>query len=198
MSVFGAWLGIICFGFQIYYDFSGYSDMAIGLGNMFGFSFKENFNYPYISRSMREFWRRWHMSLSGWFRDYLYIPLGGSRGSVGNKVRNILIIFIVSGFWHGANWTYITWGALNAVFFLPLLLLSKNRSYLGVVAEGRTLPNFTELIQMLTTFAITCLAWVFFRASSVEKALGIIGQFPNKTLFLLKRNHDSTTIFIAF
>jgi D-alanyl-lipoteichoic acid acyltransferase DltB (MBOAT superfamily) len=187
-------LGCVLFAIQIYCDFSGYSDVAIGTARLFGFDLKRNFAFPYFSRDIAEFWRRWHISLSTWFRDYLYIPLGGSKGSLGKKVRNIFIIFIVSGFWHGANWTYITWGALNAVFFLPLLLLNKNRSYLGVVAEGRILPNFTELMQMLTTFAITCLAWIFFRASSVEKAAEIISQLPNKTLFTLPQSFSDTNL----
>tara|TARA_B110000902_G_C14275443_1_gene574728 strand:- start:923 stop:2005 length:1083 start_codon:yes stop_codon:yes gene_type:complete len=127
-------LGAVFFTFQIYGDFSGYSDIAIGVSRLFGFNLKQNFAFPYFSRDIGEFWRRWHISLSTWFRDYLYIPLGGSRGGTWKKVRNTFIIFIVSGFWHGANWTFIVWGALNAVYFLPLLLLNKNRNNLDVVA----------------------------------------------------------------
>lgn len=130
-------MGAVFFTFQIYGDFSGYSDIAIGTSRLFGFNLMRNFAFPYFSRDMAEFWRRWHISLSTWFRDYLYIPLGGSRGSTWMKVRNTFIIFIVSGFWHGANWTFIIWGALNAFYFLPLLLAKRNRNHLGVIAEGR-------------------------------------------------------------
>ena len=139
-------LGALFFTFQIYCDFSGYSDIAIGTSRLFGFDLMKNFAFPYFSRDIAEFWRRWHISLSTWFRDYLYIPLGGSRGGTAMKVRNTFIIFIVSGFWHGANWTFIVWGALNAIYFLPLLLLEKNRQNIGIVAEGRTLPNLKEAI----------------------------------------------------
>src|SRR5690606_63787 len=127
-------LGAILFAFQIYGDFSGYSDIAIGTARLFGFNLRQNFAFPYFSRDIGEFWRRWHISLSTWFRDYLYIPLGGSRGTKTKVVRNVFIIFIVSGFWHGANWTFIVWGALNALYFLPLLLANKNRHHLEVVA----------------------------------------------------------------
>ena len=137
---------------------------------MFGFDFLENFNYPYISKNIREFWRRWHISLSTWFRDYVYIPLGGSRGGKWMQVRNTFIIFIVSGFWHGANWTFIVWGALNAMYFLPLLLMKQNRKNLGVVAEGRLLPSLRELLGMSITFFLAVLAWIFFRAENIQHA----------------------------
>ena len=116
---------------QIYFDFSGYSDMAIGLGRMFGFELPRNFNAPYMANSITDFWRRWHISLSSWFRDYLYIPLGGSKGGKWLSLRNIFIIFLVSGFWHGANWTFIAWGAIHACFFIPLMLLNQNRNNLN-------------------------------------------------------------------
>jgi D-alanyl-lipoteichoic acid acyltransferase DltB (MBOAT superfamily) len=164
-------LGAVFFTFQIYGDFSGYSDIAIGTSRLFGFDLKQNFAFPYFSRDIAEFWRRWHISLSTWFRDYLYIPLGGSRGGTWMKVRNTFIIFIVSGFWHGANWTFIVWGALNAVYFLPLLLLKKNRTNLGVVAENRYLPNLRETGSMLLTFSLTVLAWIFFRANDIGHAI---------------------------
>ena len=150
-------LGAIFFTFQIYGDFSGYSDIAIGTSRLFGFDLKQNFATPYFSRDIAEFWRRWHISLSTWFRDYLYIPLGGSRGGTWMKVRNTFAIFLVSGFWHGANWTFIIWGALNAIYFLPLLLTNNNRKNLGVVAEGKTITLFRELFAMLTTFMINCI-----------------------------------------
>jgi D-alanyl-lipoteichoic acid acyltransferase DltB (MBOAT superfamily) len=159
-------LGAVFFAFQIYGDFSGYSDIAIGTAKLFGFNLMTNFRTPYFSRDMAEFWRRWHISLSTWFRDYVYIPLGGSRVGKGRAVFNTFVIFVVSGFWHGANWTFIVWGALNAIYFLPLLLMGKNRKNTDTVAEGRWLPNLRELWQMGTTFALTCLAWVFFRAES--------------------------------
>ena len=167
-------LGAIFFTFQIYGDFSGYSDIAIGTSRLFGFNLMQNFATPYFSRDIAEFWRRWHISLSTWFRDYLYIPLGGSRGGTWMKVRNTFIIFLISGFWHGANWTFIVWGGLNALYFLPLLLLKRNRTNLGVVAEGRMLPNLRELWQMGTTFLLTVLAWVFFRSDSLAQAFEII------------------------
>jgi D-alanyl-lipoteichoic acid acyltransferase DltB (MBOAT superfamily) len=166
-------LGALMFTFQIYGDFSGYSDIAIGTARLFGFKLMKNFAFPYFSRDIAEFWRRWHISLSTWFRDYLYIPLGGSRGGTWMKVRNTFIIFIVSGFWHGANWTFIVWGALNAIYFLPLLLRNKNRVHTGDIAENRVLPTFKELRGMLLTFALTVLAWVFFRAEDMAHA----GQF---------------------
>ena len=167
-------LGAIFFTFQIYGDFSGYSDIAIGTSRLFGFNLMQNFATPYFSRDIAEFWRRWHISLSTWFRDYLYIPLGGSRGGTWMKVRNTFIIFLVSGFWHGANWTFIVWGGLNALYFLPLLLLKRNRTNLGVVAEGRMLPNLRELWQMGTTFLLTVLAWVFFRAENLYMGINYI------------------------
>lgn len=163
-------LGAVFFAFQIYGDFSGYSDIAIGTARLFGFELKQNFSFPYFSRDIAEFWRRWHISLSTWFRDYLYIPLGGSRGSTWIKVRNVFIIFCVSGFWHGANWTFLVWGGLNALFFLPLLLRKKNRMHLDVVAKERVFPPLKEVFQILITFGITVFTWIFFRAESVGHA----------------------------
>jgi len=167
-------LGALFFSFQIYGDFSGYSDIAIGTSRLFGFDLMRNFNFPYFSRDIAEFWRRWHISLSTWFRDYLYIPLGGSRGGTWMKVRNTFIIFIVSGFWHGANWTFIVWGALNAVYFLPLLLTNNNRNNLETVAQGKLLPDIKELLFMLMTFALTVFAWIFFRANNIRHAISYI------------------------
>lgn len=169
-------IGVFLFSIQIYGDFSGYSDIAIGTSRLFGFSLMRNFAFPYFSRDIAEFWRRWHISLSTWFRDYLYIPLGGSKGGTMMKVRNTFIIFIVSGFWHGANWTFVIWGALNALYFLPLLLANKNRTNLEIIAQGKHLPGLKEFMQMLLTFMLTMLAWVFFRAASVEHAFSILGE----------------------
>ncbi|WP_422859622.1 MBOAT family O-acyltransferase [Flagellimonas sp. S174] len=161
-------LGAFFFAFQIYGDFSGYSDIAIGISRLFGFDLKQNFAFPYFSRDIAEFWRRWHISLSTWFRDYLYIPLGGSRGGTSMKIRNTFIIFVVSGFWHGANWTFIVWGGLNALYFLPLLLAKRNRLNTDIVASNRWYPNVKESFQILLTFFLTLIAWVFFRAKSVS------------------------------
>jgi alginate O-acetyltransferase complex protein AlgI len=170
-------LGALLFAFQIYGDFSGYSDIALGTARLFGIELLRNFAYPYFSRDIAEFWRRWHISLSTWFRDYLYIPLGGSKGGLGKKVRNTFIIFLVSGFWHGSNWTFIVWGGLNALFFLPLLLSDRNRSNLDVVAHDRLLPKGKEFFQLISTFLLTSLAWIFFRAESVSHAAGYLKGF---------------------
>ncbi|WP_298499337.1 MBOAT family O-acyltransferase [uncultured Algibacter sp.] len=178
-------LGALFFTFQIYGDFSGYSDIAIGTSRLFGFELKQNFAFPYFSRDIAEFWRRWHMSLSTWFRDYLYIPLGGSRGGTLMKIKNTFIIFIVSGFWHGANWTFIVWGALNAIYFLPLLLLNKNRINTDVVAQGKNLPTFKEFHNMLITFCLTVIAWIFFRADNIEHAFNYLNTIFSKSLFTI-------------
>lgn len=163
-------LGAIYFSFQIYGDFSGYSDIALGTSKLFGIDLLRNFNFPYFSRDIAEFWRRWHISLSSWFRDYLYVPLGGSRGGIKMKIRNTFIIFLISGFWHGANWTFIFWGLLNALYFLPLLLTNKNRNNIDIVARGKNFPSFKEFLNMLGTFGLVVFAWVFFRSNSVEQA----------------------------
>lgn len=176
-------LGAIFFAFQIYGDFSGYSDIAIGTSRLFGFSLMRNFAFPYFSRDMAEFWRRWHISLSTWFRDYLYIPLGGSRGGTWMKIRNTFIIFVVSGFWHGANWTFVAWGALNALYFLPLLLNNQNRNHLETVAQGRVWPTLKELLQVLFTFGLTLVAWVFFRAENIQHALIYLEGIASPSLF---------------
>lgn len=190
-------LGAIFFTFQIYCDFSGYSDIAIGISRLFGFNLMQNFAFPYFSRDMAEFWRRWHMSLSTWFRDYLYIPLGGSRGRAWMKVRNTFIIFLVSGFWHGANWNFIIWGLLNALYFLPLLLFNVNRNNIDIIAKNKYLPSFKEIGLMLITFGLTVFAWIFFRAENVSHAIHYITDmlsssllnkpkvFPKVTLLLL-------------
>lgn len=187
-------LGAVLFGFQIYCDFSGYSDIAIGTARLFGVQLMQNFAFPYFSRNIGEFWRRWHISLSTWFRDYLYIPLGGSRvDSKGLLIRNILVIFVVSGFWHGANWTFIVWGALHALFFLPSILRGTNRKHLGPVAEGRILPSGGELLAMLTTFGLVCFSWIFFRSKDITEALAYVsGMFTHFTFdlyYLLKAKY---------
>ncbi len=171
-------LGVIFFTFQIYGDFSGYSDIAIGTSRLFGINLMKNFAFPYFSRDIAEFWRRWHISLSTWFRDYLYIPLGGSKGDLWMKIRNTFIIFLVSGFWHGANWTFIVWGGLNALYFLPLLLAKKNRQNIEIVAQGKYLPNIREVMSIGITFLLVAFAWIFFRAESIAHAWSyIVGIF---------------------
>jgi D-alanyl-lipoteichoic acid acyltransferase DltB (MBOAT superfamily) len=192
-------LGAIFFAFQIYGDFSGYSDIAIGTARLFGFKLMRNFAFPYFSRDVAEFWRRWHISLSTWFRDYVYIPLGGSRCTTLMKIRNTLVLFLVSGFWHGANWTFIAWGALNALYFLPLLLTNRNKKYTDTVAEGNLLPTVRELFQMALTFFITVIAWVFFRSSSLGSAFGYLqGIFSTSLLSIsvleLKKLSDGADI----
>jgi alginate O-acetyltransferase complex protein AlgI len=172
-------LGAVFFAFQIYCDFSGYSDIAIGTSRLFGFTLMQNFAFPYFSRDMAEFWRRWHISLSTWFRDYLYIPLGGSKGNKWQQIRNTFIIFMVSGFWQGASWTFVAWGAINAAYFLPLLIIGENRKNLDVVAQNRWYPTVRELFSMGITFTLSVIAWVFFRAKYMSRALEYLSTMLN-------------------
>lgn len=176
-------LAAVFFSFQIYGDFSGYSDIAIGTAKLFGINLMRNFNIPYFSRDIAEFWRRWHISLTTWFRDYVYIPLGGSRVPRGRVVLNTFVIFLLSGFWHGANWTFIFWGAFNAVLFLPLILAKKNRRYTNVVADNTLLPNVKELGQMLLTFVLVTLGWVIFRSDSIAQAGDYLLRLCDFSLF---------------
>ncbi|WP_317047300.1 MBOAT family O-acyltransferase [Hanstruepera neustonica] len=157
--------GAVLFGFQIYGDFSGYSDIAIGVARLFGFRLMVNFSFPYFSRDISEFWRRWHISLSTWFRDYVYIPLGGSHGSRWLQIRNVFIVFLVSGFWHGANWTFIVWGGIHALLFLPLLLAKVNRAYVG-----ETVISLVQVPRILLTFILVSFAWIYFRADTLAIA----------------------------
>lgn len=194
-------LGAIFFTFQIYGDFSGYSDIAIGTSRLFGFDLMKNFAYPYFSRDVAEFWRRWHISLSTWFRDYLYIPLGGSRGGTWMRIRNTFIIFIVSGFWHGANWTFIIWGFLNALFIMPSIILKTNRNNLEVVAMNRLIPSIKDLANIGITFFLMVIAWIFFRAESVEHAITYISGIFKPSLFSFPQVNKAglaTIILIAF
>jgi alginate O-acetyltransferase complex protein AlgI len=176
-------LGAVFFTFQIYCDFSGYSDIAIGTSRLFGIDVMRNFAFPYFSRDIAEFWRRWHIALSSWFRDYVYIPLGGSHGGAWTKVRNIFIVFILSGLWHGANWTFIVWGALNAFYFLPLMLTNSNRRHMDTVATGGLTLGLKDACQVGITFFITVIAWVFFRAESLGNALGYLRGMCSLSLF---------------
>lgn len=195
-------LGAVYFAFQIYGDFAGYSNIAIGTARLLGFDLMRNFNYPYFSRDMAEFWRRWHISLSTWFRDYLYIPLGGSRGSKWMQLRNVFIIFMVSGLWHGANWTFVFWGFLHALFFIPILLLDKNRNNLDQVAQGKILPSLKEFFQMTVTFLLACIAWVFFRASNIAEAIeylkNIVVKLDFRIQFLFIERYNVELLLILF
>ncbi|OYT11311.1 MAG: membrane-bound O-acyltransferase family protein [Bacteroidetes bacterium 4572_112] len=196
-------VGAIFFTFQIYGDFSGYSDIAIGTSRLFGFNLKQNFAFPYFSRDIAEFWRRWHISLSTWFRDYLYIPLGGSKGGTAMKIRNTFIIFIVSGFWHGANWTFIVWGALNALYFLPLMLTNNNRKNTDIIAQGKLFASITDIFKVLITFGLTVFAWIFFRAENMGHAMDIITEiFSSSVLsipsFIGKQLATMTFLLIVF
>ena len=192
-------LAAVLFTFQIYGDFSGYSDIAIGTAKLFGVRLMRNFNVPYFSRDIAEFWRRWHISLTTWFRDYLYIPLGGSRVSKAKVIRNTFIIFLVSGFWHGANWTFIVWGAYHALLFLPLILMGKNRKYTNLVAEGRVLPTIKETGQMLLTFILTVMGWIIFRAKSIDAAWGYFNGLFSKSLFSMPwlKNKETYLVILA-
>ena len=163
-------IGALLFAFQIYGDFSGYSDIAIGTARLFGFRLMQNFRVPYFSRDIAEFWRRWHISLNTWFRDYIYIPLGGSRVSKAKVIRNTFIIFLVSGFWHGANWTFLAWGAYHALLFMPLILMNRNRHNTDTAAEGRMLPSLREAASMTVTFALVVVGWILFRAETIGDA----------------------------
>jgi D-alanyl-lipoteichoic acid acyltransferase DltB (MBOAT superfamily) len=176
-------IGAISFSFQVYCDFSGYSDMTLGVARLFGFEVLSNFKFPYFSRDIAEFWRRWHISLSSWFRDYLYIPLGGSRMGKLRTVRNVFIVFLVSGFWHGASWNFIVWGGIHACGFLPLLLLGRNRAHVsGIVAQERRFPTWREVFRMAGTFAFVTFAWIFFRIHKLGTALDYIKRIVTDSI----------------
>lgn len=204
VNSFSLILGAVYFAFQIYGDFSGYSDIALGVSKLFGLDLLRNFNYPYFSRDIAEFWRRWHISLSSWFRDYLYIPLGGSKGGLGMKIRNTFIIFIVSGFWHGANWTYIVWGFINAVYFLPLLLSNSNRNNMDAIRLQFNFHSVKVLLSILYTFSLTCIAWVFFRAKTITDAVLYLkriitnGEFSSQYLKNERYNHELLLLIALF
>ncbi len=178
-------LGGVLFAFQIYGDFSGYSDIAIGTSRLFGIRLMRNFHFPYFSRDIAEFWRRWHISLNTWFRDYIYIPLGGSRASKYATIRNTLIIFLVSGLWHGANWTFLAWGLYHALLFMPLLLIGSNRKFVDTVAEGRLFPTISDALRIATTFFLVVIGWIIFRAENITQAIDYISSIFNTSLFSL-------------
>ena len=176
-----AWIGAVAYTFQIYFDFSAYSDMAIGLGQMFGFHFEENFNYPYISKSVNEFWRRWHISLSTWFRDYVYIPLGGSRCSRGRNIFNLTAVWLLTGLWHGANWTFVLWGG----WFLVLLLGEK-------FLWGRALERLPGSVRHVYTMLAVILSWVLFRAVDLTQAMDYLGVMFG----LGAQVHDKVSVYL--
>lgn len=191
-------IGAVFFSFQIYGDFAGYSNIAIGTGKLLGFHLMQNFAFPYFSRDIAEFWRRWHISLSTWFRDYVYIPLGGSKGGKFQSLRNILIIFLVSGFWHGANWTFIVWGGINALLFIPLFWFGKNRVNIGIVAHNRALPTFYELGQVLMTFSVITMAWIFFRSPDLSTAGIYISHLFSSSILSIPKMDIRVNLFIAW
>jgi alginate O-acetyltransferase complex protein AlgI len=191
-------LGAVLFAIQIYGDFSGYSDIALGSARLLGIELLKNFSFPYFSRDISEFWRRWHISLSSWFRDYLYFPLGGSRGTLLKTIRNTFIIFIVSGFWHGANWTFIVWGGLNALYIIPLVIYQKNRTNLDVVASGKQLPSIKDMFSILLTFSLTVLAWIFFRSATVTDAYQYIVKMISPELISVPSILPKKTLLFCF
>jgi D-alanyl-lipoteichoic acid acyltransferase DltB (MBOAT superfamily) len=165
-------LGAVFFMFEVYGDFSGYSDIALGTARLFGFELLQNFSFPYFSRNISEFWTRWHISLSSWFRDYVYIPFGGGRGSKLKKLRNVFIVFLLSGFWHGASFNRIIWGGLHAVFMIPTVLWANRQSKFDeIVAYGKVFPSFKEFLQILSTFLLCALALIVFRTVSIEASI---------------------------
>jgi len=192
-------IGAVFFSFQIYCDFSGYSDIARGLSKLLGIELMVNFDFPYFSRSIGEFWRKWHISLSTWFRDYIYIPIGGSRDTTSKSIRNIFIIFLVSGFWHGANWTFIVWGGIHALLFIPSFITKTNRKHTDELPKTKYIvPSFRDFILILRTFLIVAVTWIFFRASSVEHAFDFIKHMIDWNLdmnFLVYNPYDNQPLF---
>lgn len=176
-------IGALLFSFQIYCDFSGYSDIAIGTARLFGFNLMQNFKVPYFSRDIGEFWRRWHISLNTWFRDYVYIPLGGSRVKKHKVARNTAAIFLISGLWHGANWTFLAWGGFHALLFLPSILTGKNRKYTEIVAKDRRWPTWRETASMAVTYFLVVIGWILFRAQTIKDAWLYIKGLFSASLF---------------
>lgn len=186
---------VVCYSFQIYADFSGYSDMAIGVSKILGIKVARNFSYPYFARNISEFWRKWHISLSSWLMDYIYIPLGGSRSGKLRHFINVIIVFTVCGFWHGANWTFVVWGFYNGLLFLPLVF-KKRKINTEVAAAGKVVPSLNDFVSMLLTFSFVSIGWIIFRASNMNEAI----QFTERMLsssFLSKPNYSIMSVYIA-
>ena len=177
------WVCVTLFTFQIYCDFSGYSDIAIGSARLFGFNLMRNFNFPYFSRSIPEFWRRWHISFTTWFRDYIYFPLGGSRCDKRKVIRNVYIVWAISGLWHGANWTYVCWGLYHGTLLAIYNICGINTKYEHIVAYGKLLPNLKESFQIVITFALTVIGFVIFRSETIGDAGQYLMQMFNSSLF---------------
>lgn len=175
-------LAAILYTIQIYGDFSGYSDMAIGSAKLLGFRFRDNFLFPYFSRNMNEFWRRWHISLNTWFVDYVYIPLGGSRNGKWHTIRNIMIVFLLSGLWHGADWSFVAWGAYHGLLLVLLILLNRNTKYEQVVAYAKTIPNLKESGQMVLVFALATFGWMMFRADNMTQFVDYTVRMCDRSL----------------
>ena len=196
-------LGAFFFSFQIYCDFSGYSDIAIGISRLFGFSLIKNFAFPYFSRDIAEFWRRWHISLSGWFKDYVYIPLGGNAGKINIQIRNTFIVFLISGFWHGAKWTFVVWGFFHALLFIPTFIFTKKTNNMNIVAHEQSFPSIKEFFQMLYTFGSVLLLWIFFRSENLDTAMQILAKIFSSSFFELNITEQKgqavmTVLFILF
>lgn len=189
-------LAAILYTIQIYGDFSGYSDMAIGSAKLLGFRFRDNFLFPYFSRNMNEFWRRWHISLNTWFVDYVYIPLGGSRNGRRNTIRNIMIVFLLSGLWHGANWTFMAWGTYHGLLLVLLILLSRNTKYEHVVAYDKTIPSLKELGQMLLVFALATFGWMMFRADNMTQFIDYTARMCSADSLSLPKIQGNTVLFM--
>lgn len=189
-------MGAFLFSIQIYCDFSGYSDIALGTARLFGFDLFQNFSYPYFSRNIREFWQRWHISLSSWFKDYLYIPLGGNKLGKRITVRNVFIVFLLSGLWHGANWTFIAWGFIHAIYFLPSIFRKNKYSETDVVAKGKFFPTMKEISKMLVTYSLTLIAWIFFRSKTITQAFNYIRDLFSDTIFSSTRFLDINLMFL--
>lgn len=191
-------VGAILFSFQIYGDFSGYSDIALGTARMLGIELLQNFTFPYFSRDIAEFWRRWHISLSSWFRDYVYIPIGGSKGTKWQSIRNVFVIFILSGFWHGANWTFLFWGFIHAMFFIPLLLSNKNRNNLAIASPNSLKASLITFFKIAITFSLVTFAWIFFRSNSLPFAFSYIHKILSPSLFTFPEIFPLTTFSFIF
>lgn len=189
-------LAAILYTIQIYGDFSGYSDMAIGTAKLLGFRFRDNFLFPYFSRNMNEFWRRWHISLNTWFVDYVYIPLGGSRNGKWQTIRNIMIVFLLSGLWHGADWSFVAWGAYHGLLLVLLIVLNRNTKYDYIVAHDRVLPSFKELGQMLLVFVLATFGWMMFRADNMAQFIDYTARMCSADLLSLPKIQGNTVLFM--